>query len=333
MKTVIQGSLQFASEKSFNKALSIYQVRLETYYKNDLAFKGIENFNPELYRFEIARTVVDLSDKFWRNTSDAIEYLAQFAISGRVEAFQLDNGLIIKSLITEPKNDKQISLDYHQARVLLDAPVQDLEKIEVLLKGVLQSFPEHTQALHCMGYTYMKTNRLDEAIEMMNRAVKTGHHCYKIHYLRGLIYSKVGEFEKAVADFDQAIRYSLAIQDMHWKSRLEKARCLIELDVLEPAKKELGYYLARPYKPGSENEGRIREAHYLMGQIALSSEHFEDAVKYFDAAKDHATGEQYLSTAACIYYRGVAKQKSGTISYSQDIERALNMGFLLEVKS
>jgi tetratricopeptide (TPR) repeat protein len=250
-----------------------------------------------------------------------------------LEAYRIDNGIVVKSSVTEPKNDKQISLDYHQARALLDANSTDYSKIESLLTGVIESFPEHTQALHCMGYTYYKTNRLNEAVDMMNRAAKTGHHCYKVYYMRGLIYSQIGEFEKAVADFDQAIRYSLAIQDVHWKSRLEKARCLIELDVFDPAKKELGYFLARPFKAGSENEGRIREANFLMGQISMATENYEEAVRYFDLAKDHVVGEQFLSTAACIYYRGVAKQKSGTLTYSQDIERALNMGFLVEAKS
>lgn len=83
-KTIIQGRLEFATQKSFDKVLKMFIYRAENYHRNEMIFASEEIFNKEKLLLDIPRFVGTSSDKHFRNTTSLIAYCSQFAISGSV---------------------------------------------------------------------------------------------------------------------------------------------------------------------------------------------------------------------------------------------------------
>ncbi|HNA93808.1 MAG TPA: hypothetical protein PKZ72_03795, partial [Saprospiraceae bacterium] len=103
-KVIIKGRLDFGSSKSFEKVVSLFQHRLENFYKNDTLIKPEEMFDPESHAFIIPRLVTQAFPKTWNNTISAFEYIAQFAVTGNIHAFMSENGNIIRKNYIEPLN-------------------------------------------------------------------------------------------------------------------------------------------------------------------------------------------------------------------------------------
>jgi tetratricopeptide (TPR) repeat protein len=329
MKTIIQGYLQFSNSKSFEKAMNAFHNRTAVYYKNEFHFKTPEFFDLEKYRFVIPRSVVDLSDKYWRNTNDAVGFLSQFAVYGRVEAYQLDNGVVIRKKITEPKNDKQVSTDYHLAVDYINQNNSNQEHAKKLLLNVLESEPNHAQALEYLALIFIREKSYESALELLQKAAQPGIQSSRTHYLKGTAYLRMQEYEKAASDFEQAIKLSLAIQDTHWKSRLQKAKTLIELEVIDNAEKELNFYINRSFESGSENDMAKKDAFFYLGQIHYLKNDLKKSLDFIEKAIKYSSNDQHVSDAKCIYYRGVVSQKMGFDTYTKDFAKAKALGFVL----
>jgi hypothetical protein len=161
MKTIVQGYIQFANARSFETAVNAFQNRSLVYYKNEFLFKTPDFFDEGAFRFIVPRTVTELSEKHWRNTADAIQFLSQFAIYGKVEAYQLDNGQIVRKTIVEPVNDKQITQDYQEAVKIIQNAAQSLKEAKSLLETVLQAEPPAPtgRRVSCLDFAQGKGRR------------------------------------------------------------------------------------------------------------------------------------------------------------------------------
>lgn len=319
--------MQFANEKSFDKAIQAFQARTLNYYKNEFYFRSNEFFGHENHRFQVPRTVTDLSDKYWRNTIDAIKFLAQFAIYGRVEAYRVSEGKIINHEITEPKNDKQISIDYHQALQMIQKGQILYPKVKELLLSVLNIEPRHAQAAEYLSWIMIKEKNLQAAVHQLTEIIKLETAGAKAFYLRGIAFYRLKEYEKALADFDQSVRLSLAIQDVHWKSRLQKAKTLLELNVVEDAEKELKFFVDRTFERNSENDLAKKDAFLYLGQVHFIKQSFDQSLQFIEKALSVPASDQTVSDAKCLYYRGMVRQKLGVQTFSEDFEKARQLGY------
>ncbi len=324
-KTILQGSLHFGSEKSFVRARRMYEGRLESYYKNELAFVELENFNEVLYTFDVPRTVTNLTEKHWLNTVDAMNILSQFALCGKIEAYQTDSGKILQKEVIVPNNEKGAVRDYWKAKLLFEQ--DNYSDALQAIRFCLSSYDKHVQALELAGLIFAKEGDQAKSIEYFTKALQAEPKTYTSYLNRGLEFFKVEEFEKAVADFDNAIKHSLAVLDIHWRARLEKARGLVELGSHETARKELKFFISKRFKENSDNALRKREAYYLMGQSYLSTDEHKNAIGCFDQALEIEGAHEILEDAKCIFYRGLAKKEEGVNSFSEDFSKASEMGF------
>lgn len=324
-KTILQGSLHFGSEKSFVRARRTYEGRLESYYKNELAFIELENFNEVLYTFDVPRTVLNLTEKHWLNTIDAMNVLSQFALCGKLEAYQTESGKILQKEVIVPNNDKGAVRDYWKAQLLYDQ--NNFTDALQAIRFCLSSYQHHVQALELAGKIFVDQGDTVKSIEYLTKALQAEPKTYTAYLLRGLEFYKIDEFEKAVADFDNAIKHSLAVLDMHWRARLEKARGLVELGSHEMARKELKFFISKRFNKDSDNAKRKREAYYLMGQSYLGTDNHKDAIDCFDKALEVEEGGAVLDDAKCIFFRGIAKKEEGMKSFSDDFSRASAMGY------
>jgi tetratricopeptide (TPR) repeat protein len=324
-KTILQGHLHFGNEKSFNLSRQMFEGRVETYYKNELAFNEPDLFDELNFSFEVPRTVVAVTEKNWKNTVDAMHFLAQYAMCGYLEAYQTDAGSILQKEVVIPNNDKQPVRDYWKAHHLFEQG--NLEDAKMALDFSMNGFKYHTQALELYGRLEFLFNNIPSSIDYFTRALKTYPRSYTAFFNRGLAFNAVNEFEKAVADFDNAIKHSLAILDIHWRARLEKARGLIELGSHETARKELAFYVQKQFQEDSENHARKREAYLLGADSFLDTASFDTAIECVEKAIQHGAGESIISTAACIFKRGVIKKASGVEGFDLDLIKASEMGY------
>ena len=327
-KTILQGTLHFGSEKSFLRAKRMYEGRLETYYKNILIFKETENFNELRYTFEVPRTVVNATDKSWRNTKDAMTFLGQFAICGKLEAYQTENGKILQKEIVVPNNDKQPVRDYWKSKLLFEKG--NFQDATTAAEFALQGYEKHTQALEVLGRIQKKAGNMEAALDFFTKALKSDNKTYTAYFFRGKIFFQMEEYEKALADFDNALKHSLAVLDIHWRSRLEKARCLIELGTHESARKELGFFITKQFEAQSDNFPRKREAYLLLGRSYLDTDEQDKALEAFNLALDYKEGENHITTAECHYFRGLAKKENGLESFTEDFAKASAMGYAIK---
>ena len=96
LKTIIQGRLEFGTEKSYEKVTKMFLQRVETYYKTDVLFKYEDIFKDEELCLEIPRFVGQVSEKAFRTTTNLLKYCVQFAIAGSVRAWLINEGEIVQ---------------------------------------------------------------------------------------------------------------------------------------------------------------------------------------------------------------------------------------------
>ena len=74
-KTIIQGNIEFGTEKSYEKALKMFETRTETYYKSDILFESEEIFFKDSLSVIIPRYVKQVYEKSYKNTAALLEYM------------------------------------------------------------------------------------------------------------------------------------------------------------------------------------------------------------------------------------------------------------------
>ena len=74
------------------------------------------------------------------------------------------------------------------------------------------------------------------------------------------------EWDAATQDFDQAIKLSLAVQPIHWLSRLRKGDCLYHARRCEEGAKELRFFMQKSFSESDPNHRYRAKAEYLLGE-------------------------------------------------------------------
>ena len=95
LKSIIQGRLDFGSKKSFVSMQKMYQHRIDNFYKSDVFLKE-DTFDEETCSINIPRLITMGLEKSWTNTVTLLDYLAQFAVSGSISAWLVQDGKILK---------------------------------------------------------------------------------------------------------------------------------------------------------------------------------------------------------------------------------------------
>ena len=118
-KTIFSGRLEFGSERTFLKVISMWEHRVLNFYKNDVLLKAEEVLDESTFTLMIPRTIVQTSEKSWRNTISLLEYCSQFAMAGSISAWMVDSGKMLKHELVEPSSDKVAVQSFLQGRHLV----------------------------------------------------------------------------------------------------------------------------------------------------------------------------------------------------------------------
>lgn len=324
-KSIFQGNLQFGNEKSYEKVIKMYDHRVENYYKNDILFNAEDIFKEDDLSLKIPRTVVNITEKNWKNSVDLLQYVAQFAISGNVGAWMTEEGKILKYLWIEPKGDKAVVQKFLKGRSLVDQVGKEKEAEQALSKAI-ELYDRHAQAYERRGYVNFLMKKYHDAERDFGKSVNIDSSNSNAYYGRAKIKILREEWENAIKDLDLAIKTSLALQDIHWSARRLKGECLQKLKKFEEAEFEFRFFTKRNFKDKSPNALYKKWALFNHGKVLIELGKYAEALDSLQKAMKLTSVQEMVSDADVLVYRGIARKKAGKNGFLSDWTEAKKLG-------
>ncbi|MDH3648583.1 MAG: hypothetical protein OEQ53_02815 [Saprospiraceae bacterium] len=324
-KSIFQGNLHFGNAKTYDKVVKMYAHRLENYYKMDVAFEMDEIFLPESYALHVPRYVGNLSEKSWKNTVDLLTYVAQFAISGNVGAWMTDQGKILKYAWIEPEGDKAAVQTFLRGRKLIAQKGREEEGQKALTQAI-EIYNKHAQAYERRGYVNYLLKKYHDAERDFTKSINLDKSNAPAYHGRARIKMLREEWVSAIEDLNMAIKTSLALQDIHWIARRLKSECHMKLREWQEAEFELRFFTKRTFRHDSGNYAFRRLAFFNYGKVLLEQEKYADALIAFDQVLQIKEGQDTISEAEKLLFRGIARKHAGKNGYLSDWNEASKLG-------
>lgn len=264
LKLIFKGRLEFGSERTFNMVLNHWNTRIENYFKTDILFKAEQVFNADDHALSVPQQVLMSTEKHWRSTTALLQEVAQYALAGKVGAWWVQNGQILAEYNIEPKSDKTAVTEFLRGRDL--ALQGGMEQASQALTNAIEKFERHALAYERRGYVNYKLKNFNDAFYDFSKSININQNNAEPFYGRGKVRMLKNEWENAVQDFDQAIKLSLAVQPIHWLSRLRKGDSLFHAKRFEEAAKELKFFLQKSFSETDPNFRFRSKAEFLLGE-------------------------------------------------------------------
>lgn len=324
-KIIIQGRLTFNNEKSYAKVLKMYEYRTDTYYKSDVVLSQEDIFNDELMTLSVPRYVGNATDKSFKNTTSLLEYCAQFAVAGEINAWMIEEGKVLNHKNIQPESDKAIVMAFRKGDELFR---EGKEEAKDAFNQTLEKYTGHAQAYERRGWVNLRMGNLSDALYDFNKCIKLDDSIAFAYYGKAFIAKNADNLEEAILNFELTLKKSVALEPLYWKARLKKAECHVELEQWEKAAFDLKFFTKRPFKPGDSNLKKKAYAHMLYAQVLHQQEEEKEALEQIEKAltavqedsKSYDEGEAY-------YTRGMIKKSLGKRDHKADLAKAEELGY------
>jgi len=325
-KTIIQGKLLYSNETSFAKALKMYELRVETYYKNDVIFESDDIFDKENYIIEIPRLVRQLYDKTFKNTVTLLEYCSQFAISGYVDAWLLKDGNITMFKHVEPISDKIAVKEYIKGRDLINEKGKEQEAIDAL-NAAIAKYDNHAMAYERRAKVNFMLKKAHDAKRDYGKSIAIDSTNPRPYLGRADILVTEENWEEAIADFEQAIKLSVALQPIYWEARRKKSVCHMHMKQFEKAEFDLKLFTKRKFDDKNPNLPFKPWSFYQYGEVLMELEKYEEALEAFEqASADDVPEINDVPKSKIIRLRALAKRELGKNGVLADLKQASELG-------
>jgi tetratricopeptide (TPR) repeat protein len=303
----------------------MYQYRIDTYYKNDLLFKVEDVFKEEQLSLEIPRFVNTVSEKAFKNTTDLLIYCSQFAVSGTVRSWLIDNGDILHFELIEPISDKAAVQSYIKGRSMIRISGQQDEAIAELSRAI-EKHDRHAQAYERRAKTCFLLQNYNDALRDYNKCIGIDPTIASAYYGRARVHLIQNRIQDAIADFDHAIKKSVALESIHWKSRRLKGASHMELKEFNNALFELKLFVNRKFKKNDPNLSWKRWALYNYGICCFETENYLDALVAFNEAIELPELNDGIENSEILRLRGLSKTNSGKSGGIKDLRESGKLG-------
>lgn len=264
LKLVFRGRLDFGNQRTYDLVVKHWQTRLENYFRTEVLFKAEQIFVPEELAINVPQQTLMSTEKHWRNTTSLLKEVAQYALAGNVGAWWVQNGQVLAECQIEPKSDKVAVSEYLRGRELVQQG--GMEEASIALSNAIEKYERHAAAFERRGYVNYKLKNFNDAHYDFSKSISINPVAPEPFYGRGKIHMIKNEWEAAAADFDHAIKKSLAVQPLHWLARLRKGDSLYHAKRYAEAIPELKFFLQRKFQ---ENDPNIRfksKAEFLLAE-------------------------------------------------------------------
>ena len=323
-KTIIQGRLEFATQKSYDKVLKMFEYRAENYHRNEMIFSSEEIFIADKLLLDIPRFVGTSSEKHFKNTASLISYCAQFAISGSVRAWLIDEGNVMYYEMMEPNSDKAAVQSFIKGRDLVKQIGKEQEAIKQLDKAI-EKYDRHAMAYERRAKVNFYLKDYHNALRDYNKCIDIDATIPTAYYGKAKIYTIQEDWENAIKNYDITLKNTVALQPIYWKARRQKAYCHIQLKQWEKAAFDLKLFTKRPFDTDNPNYPWLKQAYYQYGMVLVELENYDEALASLDAAVN-LPAHSSVSDAELLRYRGIAKQKIGKNGFIKDLKDASDLG-------
>ncbi|HPK08848.1 MAG TPA: hypothetical protein P5235_01315 [Saprospiraceae bacterium] len=324
-KTIIQGRLEFGSEKSYSKVLKMFQYRVENYHKNNVLFKEEDIFSDDDYTMEIPRYVANVTEKAFKNTVNILSYCSQFAVTGSIRAWMIDNGDIMHFETIEPESDKGTVQAFLKGRKLVREEGKQEEAIDELTKAI-EKYNRNAMAYERRAKVNFLLQNYHDALRDYNKCINIDDSIPTAYYGKAKCLMIKEDWSGAIENFDEAIKKSIALQPLYWKSRRLKAECHIKLKEYDKAAFDLKLFTNRNFSKDNPNYGWKRWAYFYYGYVLLELDQNKEALEAFERASELPEVNDGIQKAALLRLRGEAKRKAGKNGFVKDIKDAAEMG-------
>ena len=231
-KTIFKGRLEFGSQKSYDKVLKMFQHRMENYYKSDILLNEEEIFDEDSYALNVPRSIVQGSEKSWKNTMSLMEYIAQFAVAGSFVGWMIEEGKILHHGTVEPQSDKIAVQAFLKGRELLEKGGKEGEAKEALSKAI-EKFERHSLAYERRGQVNLILKNYEDAMYDFTKSIDFSFGHPEPYLGRAKVHIHNKDFKAAIADLEQTIKNSIPLQPIYWIARHLKAACHLKLKLTD----------------------------------------------------------------------------------------------------
>ncbi len=324
-KVIIQGKLYFLNPVSFGKLVGVINKKNVVYYKNEIIFKEFEFLDEENFMIDIPRHVGNYSDKVWKNTVNLFESCSQFAVSGRVLMWKVEQGKVLDFKEIEPTGDRSAVLNFKRGKEFVGQEGKEKEAHDALSKSI-EKCNRNALAYERRAVVNLKLKNYVEAKEDFQKALNLDNSIPEAHLglAKILMYEK--DYEVALKHLNFALKTSVALQPLHWQTRRAKAEIHIINEEWEKAEFELKLLVARKFEPDNLNYPWKKQDLFNYGIIKYNQYEFNDALELFEKSLDMQNGKDKIPEKDKFFYLGMAKKNSGKSGYIHDLKKAADLG-------
>jgi tetratricopeptide (TPR) repeat protein len=97
------------------------------------------------------------------------------------------------------------------------AGVMNMSKAREQFELALKSKPDHVAALVGLSNVHIKSGETEQALELLNRAVRGGGPSYEPYFLRGVVHAQAKRYDAAAADLLKAISLGGSDPEIHYQ--------------------------------------------------------------------------------------------------------------------
>jgi tetratricopeptide (TPR) repeat protein len=327
LKAVITGHLDFGIERSYEQALKMYRRRVETYYKDDILLEEEQVFNEEECRLVIGKFNTNCSKRFWRNTYLLLDYVSQFAISGYIHMWLLEEGVIKKEVFIEPRGDRSTIISYHEGKNLMKEG--KIEEAIVAFTDSLAKYPKNSNAYERRGMVYHKLEDFDKAKSDFESSLGLYGGNAQANFGLGKILLSRDEYQLSINHFQKAIKGSIPHQPIYWTARYMKGDAHAILGEWDKAAQEYKFFCIREFTEDNPNFKYQRLAHLKWGKALMKLEDKgQDALKAFESMlKIKSVDYDGLTVGEMRLWRGKARFQVGKKGFKEDWKEAAKAGY------
>lgn len=325
-RVILQGRLEFGSERSFAKAKKMYSYRLENYCKSDAIFKEADEiFIEDENALVIPRYVGQSYEKTFKNTTSLLQYCSQFAMMGVIKAWQTDSGKVINYSDIEPESDKVAVMYFQRGKQLSKQQGSEFEAIQQLDKAI-DKYNRHAQAYERRGNINFTLKKYSDANRDYRKAMKIDNTNPMPYYGIAKVNIVNKEYDLAIENLDTTCKKSLALQPIYWKARRLKADCHFKLGQYDKAEFDLKLFTKRKFKQSDPNFLWRRHAFYYYGRVLIQLERYKEAIDAIEYALELKVGIDNIPLEDIYFFLGQAKLKAGKNGYINDLKKASELG-------
>ncbi len=324
-KVIIQGKFNFLNRNSYDKLVKVIQNKNLVYYKNDIVFKELEFLNDERYMVDIPRYVGNHTDKAWKNTTNLFENCAQFAVSGRVLMWKVEEGKVLDFREIEPSGDRSAVLNFKRGKQFLSTEGKEKEAHEALSKSI-EKCERNAIAYERRAVVNLMLKNYEEAKEDFEKCLNLDNTVSEAHLGLAKILMRENNIETALEHVVQALKTSVALQALHWQSRRAKAEIHIIQEEWDKAEFELKLLVNRKFDKENLNYNWKKEDLFKYGIVKYNQYDFAGALDLFEQSMSMTDGKTKTANKDKYYYLGMAKKNSGKSGYIHDLKLSAELG-------